>query len=581
MLSRRRESGQAIVLVAIAMSALLAMTALVLSAGQLFWERRQAQGIADAGALAGAAQIPCSGQNAYAAIDGVISKHLGVSPSLSQTMGACGPSASSWGHTYPDGTAVSVTYPYVNSSRIQVKVTRATALPLGIIFGKSSSAVAARAVGQNQGEAPPLNYAVYAARGITCGGTAPIDVKGSVYSGAAIDTNCSVYVHALPGDDQGDLLVYTAGQQWSRGGGSCGGGTANGNVICGDGYEISQSQCPSSPAVTDYLGTDRNDYPCPSWTVPAPNLGAFSPPEPNADIHTVATIGGTPCNPSGTDTYYTPLVVGGATVGRMHAGNAVINGLTVPNAPVLDASGYYHFRPGCYGWLDVSSVPTTKPIVFDPGFYYFGGYYKAGDGKGKTGPGSAGGLCMSSGGQAVGKDVLFEFTSSLNASSFSTSSCDAAPTSSTSGGFGANPSNPITDGATSYGYLSAPCDSSKNPQCPLPGGTSSWCPSTDRACNALLIWAPPGPPTTTLAAINGTFYAKGPSEASWLYGTVYWPGSGGSSGCSWSANASSSITGSLICQSVNLQGGSVSAGSSITYARSDNNEGPSQSGLVE
>ncbi len=561
-----RQSGQAIVLVALAMVAMLAMTAVVLSAGQLYWARRSAQQLADSGALAAAAMIPCSGQNAYAALDGVISTQLGVSPSLSQTPAACGTSPSTWSRTYPNGTGVAATYPYVDTTRVQVVVTLPAWLVLGGLLGVGQASVSARAVAQNSGASPPRNYALYAQDGIKCGGTAVFDLKGSIYSGGPIDGNCTIYSHAIPNDDPGNILVYPANQQWNQGGGACVSGTATGNVVCADGYEISQSQCPPAGS-TDFFGSLRVDYPCPTWTVQAPSYAPYSSPDPNADARAQATIGGAACDPGGGAATYLPLLIGTTAVGRMKPGLAVVGGLTVPNTPYKDGGGYYHFRPGCYGWLDVSLVRSgdsgaQATVVFDPGFYLFSGFHQSSDKKGSQGAQSAGGLCLNDGTRAVGRDVLFEFTSALSPSSFSTSSCDDLPTSSTG--------------------TSSPCDPSANPFCPLPSG-SSWCPKTDRACNATLVWAPPGPPVTTLAAIVGTFFAQGPAEQSWLYGTIFWPGSAGpgQAGCQWTSNGGSSIVGSLICQSVLLQGGSSSTGSGITYARTDTNSAPSQAGLTE
>ncbi len=341
-----RQSGQAIVLVALAMVAMLAMTAVVLSAGQLYWARRSAQQLADSGALAAAAMIPCSGQNAYAALDGVISTQLGVSPSLSQTPAACGTSPSTWSRTYPNGTGVAATYPYVDTTRVQVVVTLPAWLVLGGLLGVGQASVSARAVAQNSGASPPRNYALYAQDGIKCGGTAVFDLKGSIYSGGPIDGNCTIYSHAIPNDDPGNILVYPANQQWNQGGGACVSGTATGNVVCADGYEISQSQCPPAGS-TDFFGSLRVDYPCPTWTVQAPSYAPYSSPDPNADARAQATIGGAACDPGGGAATYLPLLIGTTAVGRMKPGLAVVGGLTVPNTPYKDGGGYYHFRPGC------------------------------------------------------------------------------------------------------------------------------------------------------------------------------------------------------------------------------------------
>ena len=61
------EKGQSLVLIAITMVGLIAMTALVIDGGQAYTNRRMAQAAADAGALAGAYEL-CSGASSAAAI---------------------------------------------------------------------------------------------------------------------------------------------------------------------------------------------------------------------------------------------------------------------------------------------------------------------------------------------------------------------------------------------------------------------------------------------------------------------------------------------------------------------------------
>src|SRR5207244_13309176 len=98
--------------------------------------------------------------------------------------------------------------------------------------------------------------------------------------------------------------------------------------------------------------------------------------------------------------------------------------------------------------------------------------------------------------------------------------------------------------------------------------------------DAALVGAAAGRPGSSQPTMDGAYCDKGPSEESWLYGTVFWPGgpSSGDPGCSWAANASATILGALICQSVSLQGGGSSAGVGITYARSDSNSAPTEAG---
>ncbi len=531
----------------------------------------QTQELADAAALAAGVMIPCSGQNAYAAVDALVSRQLDASTLLSQARSPCGSSSSSWTRTYPDGTRVTATYPYRDDSHFEVEVVSPEVpLLLGAVLKAVPTRLTARAVSQNGGVTTALNYALYAENGIDCAGSYTTNVYGSIYSGALI-SNCSIYAHAsLDGSDSGTIVVYPPNQQWSQGGGYCLPGRAISNVLCADSYEMSSNQC--APGSTQFLAGSGS---CPSWSPSAPDLTQFAPPEPNTDASVLATIGGTACDPNGTASTYTPLKIKSNVIGRMAR-------QTGTNKPSVDSAGYYHFYPGCYGWLDVSLVQKADKsagsvVVFEPGFYYFSGYYDASaDGQGGQGPGTAGGLCLGGGTQLVGRDVVFEFTSRSGAATgLSTSTCDLSPTSSTSSKLGADPLLPLSDAGTSYSYLSAPCDVSANPRCPLPSGYRSWCPTTDRACNALLVWAPPGPPVSSVPVINGTFYAKGASQ--WLYGTVYWPGA-----CQWTANGTTTLVGQLVCASAALQGGASTPGyNGILYSRGDHVTVPSQSGLSE
>jgi len=161
MLRRRRQSGQVIVLAAFAMTTLLGVTAVVVSAGQLYLERRQTQELADAAALAAGVMIPCSGQNAYAAVDALVSRQLDASTLLSQARSPCGSSSSSWTRTYPDGTRVTATYPYRDDSHFEVEVVSPEVpLLLGAVLKAVPTRLTARAVSQNGGVTTALNYAL-------------------------------------------------------------------------------------------------------------------------------------------------------------------------------------------------------------------------------------------------------------------------------------------------------------------------------------------------------------------------------------------------------------------------------------
>ncbi len=93
----RRQRGQALILVAMAVLVLTAILALALDGGRIYLDRRQLQDAADAGALAGAEQLQVLPYPSYAAahtqaLQFVVNNLPGTS-----TSGLTAPSAASWG----------------------------------------------------------------------------------------------------------------------------------------------------------------------------------------------------------------------------------------------------------------------------------------------------------------------------------------------------------------------------------------------------------------------------------------------------------------------------------------------------
>src|SRR5207245_2012278 len=90
-----------------------------------------------------------------------------------------------------------------------------------------------------------------------------------------------------------------------------------------------------------------NPNPCAGGTgpQPAPPVSTASPPDPNMDPAAIGSLqgtGGAACTPAGV---YPNIVAGGVTWGT---------GLAP--APAKDLSGYWHFKPSCYGYLNFSSL---------------------------------------------------------------------------------------------------------------------------------------------------------------------------------------------------------------------------------
>jgi putative Flp pilus-assembly TadE/G-like protein len=183
---------------------------------------------------------------------------------------------------------------------------------------------------------------------------------------------------------------------------------------------------------------------------------------------------------------------------------------------------------------------TAGGAVLDPGFYYFNGSGFAG----------GGGICLN-GGELLARDVTLEF---VNQAGLSTGTCapgGGASCAAATCQFGSNPCSisacpPNAPGdATGGGYtwFAAPCSQAPAGDASCPG--SSWCPSGDRACWNLLVWAPAGS--------TGEIAIKGNAAEHWLLGSLFWPGT-----CTDTVNGSSRIYGTVACGSLSI---SATAGS--------------------
>ena len=319
---RGGQSGQAIVLGAVAMMALLVMSGLVLMSGAGYWERRHLQEVADSAALAAAQTMsgdcPTVTTRPLLAADSVITAQMGAASGPPTIAGSCSTayvaSNSESDPLLSSAVTSTITYPYGGSS-LKVEVVLSAQMPLQLagFLGMSSAQITARAVAKYNAASLPGSFGVYSANGITCGGSggALIDLHGSLYSGGPIASGCQVYAHAIKNGgnyaDYGDVLVYTSGQGWSQGGGSCAAGSVTGNAICADGVEISGNLSANvtcaAPALTggttDYLDSAQgrgfiNPNPCAGGVtppvVPGPNLLGFVPPEPNLDPNSQKSI---------------------------------------------------------------------------------------------------------------------------------------------------------------------------------------------------------------------------------------------------------------------------------------------------
>lgn len=362
MRSHRGQSGQVLVIVAVWIVALIGATALVLLAGSVEWQRNQLQQLADQAALDAALKIGvgCTAGSANTVIteaDNFVATQRTRSGSLSISGASC--TAPYTGtDTFVGGLSETIHYPY-RSHQQQVEVILTLSLPIsfGATMGATNTTVTRRAVAQQ------LNgsTAAVSATSLSCTG-GQFNVAGSVLvsNNISLSGNCAVYTHArfdAPSStysDLGNVSAFNGGQTWVGGGGSCSAGGSSGsvNAICADGYELSghtSTACGTSGTSAFLSAGDAtvNANPCAAGTgaLPVAPLSTNLPPEPNTDPAAIATLkgsGGAPCSPSGV---YPNIVAGGTTWGT---------GLAP--APVKDVSGYWHFKPSCYGYLDFSSL---------------------------------------------------------------------------------------------------------------------------------------------------------------------------------------------------------------------------------
>jgi hypothetical protein len=543
------------VLIALVMVALVGAAALALAAGAVQWNRRELHELADAAAIDASLKITngCDATRAATVIDEAdtfVKGRLGGGGSPSITAGTC-LTPYSGTDTFSDGTTITINYPYrARIEQVEVILNRTVSLPLGGALGIPNSAQTERAVAQSPQGSLPAVYA--AAGGVGCTGTGQVNVAGTVYSYGAITQTgiCAIYAHARitksAYTDFGSVNVYAAGQTFTNAGGACVPGVDAGSVknICADGSEESYSTCGVKGAGgTEYL--DANDKavdPCVPATTPVPAIPTMTnvPAEPNSDPYALNTLKantGLSCPPTSSPLTYSNVYAIKPPLPAIVVGTAINGtpGTTLLTQLLPDANLYYHFQPSCYGYLDLSQLPT-KQAVFEPGFYHF----------------NTGGLCMNTGATVLGHDVTMEF---VNSSSFSTTNCAAAPAGNCTGAcvFGAHPCsalpcppNPGGDLSTANTWLAAPCYTppvapADNASCL---GASSWCPQSDSSCQNLLIWASSTSP--------GQFYLSGSSVLDWMLGTIVWPGT-----CTYASNGNSTFAGRIACNTVTLVGGAA------------------------
>jgi hypothetical protein len=360
------------VLVAVALLALIASAALILLAGSAEWQKNELQTLADSAALDSALRIGtgCDAAKATAVItaaDTFLATQRTRTGSLTITAGTCATPYKGQ-DTFAGGLTTTINYPYrAHQQQVEVIMTLALPISFGAEVGSTNTTVVRRAVAQQLAESAPA----VSATTLTCAG-GQVNVAGSVVTQNLIARTgtCALYAHtrfdAVSGtySDLGNVSVYTDGQSWTAPG-TCvaASNTLSTSAICSDGYELTGHTAPTCGAgATSYLSAgDKviNPNPCAAGTGPqpvAPVSAALLPPEPNLDPSATATLlpAGSVCQPVPAPAYPN-IVVGVVTVGT---------GLAP--APIKDASGFYHFKPSCYGYLNLFAMPSISNVQTGP-----------------------------------------------------------------------------------------------------------------------------------------------------------------------------------------------------------------------
>jgi len=359
---KRQQSGQVLVIVAVWLVALIGSAALILLTGSVEWQRNQLQQLADGAALDSALKIGlgCSAGSASTVIteaDNFLATQRTRTGALAIGAGSCAAGYTGT-DTFGGGLTETISYPYrAHQQQVEVSLTVALPISFGNFAGASTTNVTRRAVAQQLSGAT----AAVTATTLSCTG-GQFNVAGSVIASNAIalSGSCAVYAHdrfdaaSSTYSDLGNVSVYANAQTWIGGGGACsaGGNSGSTNAVCADGFELSghnATTCGTSgtSALLNAGDAAINPNPCAAGTgaQPVAPQSTALPPEPNTDPAAIATLqgtGGAACTPGGA---YPNIVVGGVTVAT-----------GMGPVPAKDASGFYHFKPSCYGYMNLTSL---------------------------------------------------------------------------------------------------------------------------------------------------------------------------------------------------------------------------------
>ncbi len=158
-----RQSGQVMVLVAVALLALIGSAALILLAGSVEWQKNQVQELADATALDSALKIGigCDAAKSNAVIteaDNFLASRRTRTGALSVAAGTCATPYKGT-DTFAGGLSATYNYPYrAHQQEVEVILTLSLPISFGGELGASNTTVTRRAVAQQlAGSVPAIS----------------------------------------------------------------------------------------------------------------------------------------------------------------------------------------------------------------------------------------------------------------------------------------------------------------------------------------------------------------------------------------------------------------------------------------
>jgi hypothetical protein len=529
---RRRQSGQALVLFALAAVFIIGIAGLAIEGGVAEADRRFLQAVSDGAALAGAEHLnsnPTATQQRdarQAAVLYAIAGLTGGNPNPSLPAGCTGSAdvpPPPDGPTHTPGSAAcdpdsqhSLYFetPYAGSKdQILVRVDHVDKAALSSVIGVNTVQIASRSVAKVVAGASPFGYALYLSGNLHDQGSNADTVQGNIYVRGCINNtnNAHLLVGADPAHAQeGKIEVFDSGNvgQSFNGTGPSGGSGCNVNASTSttasgiatglpfDGTFAAAGHTTNFTVCGAVVPAGNFAAACPSGEPPVPDVGIPAYPQ-TTDPYSCSTASSRPAFAPVSGTTYAPGCYDACSAtgitGTMRDGTYSFYPASACAGPNVEVVG------------DLTNTPIGAPI--EPGFA------QASNGVTIILYNGAG-LCFSPCGKSSGNGTA---------------------------------------------TLTAPCQVT---QSPAPAGCQTT--TKNNPNNGLVVYECPGsagvaPPCATSG--GGLMYAKGPKMTVNLTGLVYVPGSS----CTEWANAGFHVLGQVVCADGQFQSGSSGGAADIQY----------------